>query len=100
MLFYVTYLTCRSFGIHGVSWAEILLLQGMISVAVDMLPLPGGMGISEKLFLMVFIPICGKMTLPVMIVSRGISYYTQLLISAVLTAVTQLTIGRMESEEN
>lgn len=28
----------------------IVVLQGMISVAVDMLPLPGGMGISESLF--------------------------------------------------
>ena len=64
----------------------------MISVAVDMLPLPGGMGISEKLFLSIFTPILGTMTLPVMIVSRGLSYYTQLILSAIFTVVAFLKI--------
>jgi len=66
----------------------------MISVSVDMLPLPGGMGISEKLFLSIFQPVCGKnFVLPVMVVSRGISYYTQLIISAIMTGVAYFTIG-------
>ena len=39
---------------------DIVILQGMISVAVDMLPLPGGMGISEKLFSMLFTGIFGQ----------------------------------------
>ncbi|MGN0484698.1 MAG: YbhN family protein [Lachnospiraceae bacterium] len=94
LLFYVTYLTCRSFGINGTDVVTIVLLQGMISVAVDMLPLPGGMGISESLFLKIFAPICGQLTLPAMVVSRGLAYYTQLLISALMTVVAQLTIGQ------
>ena len=94
MWFYITYLIYLSFSLQGVDPVTITTLQGMISVSVDMLPLPGGMGISEKLFLSIFQPVCGKnFVLPVMVVSRGISYYTQLIISAIMTGVAYFTIG-------
>ena len=94
MWFYITYLIYLSFSLQGVDPVTITTLQGMISVSVDMLPLPGGMGISEKLFLSISQPVCGKnFVLPVMVVSRGISYYTQLIISAIMTGVAYFTIG-------
>ena len=99
LLFFVTYLTCRSFGIDGTGMVTIVVLQGMISVAVDMLPLPGGMGISESLFLSIFAPICGTLTLPAMVVSRGLSYYTELILSAVMTTVAHFTIGRPRKQK-
>ncbi len=99
LLFFVTYLVYRSFGMEGYGMVTIVVLQGMISVAVDMLPLPGGMGISEKLFLSMFLPIFGSITLPAMVVSRGLSYYTELIISALLTIVAHLTIGRERKEK-
>lgn len=100
LLFFVTYLICLSFGINAAGVLTIIVLQGMISVAVDMLPLPGGMGISEKLFLSIFTPICGSITLPVMVVSRGIGFYTQLIISALLTIVAHFVIaGKREREK-
>ena len=55
-LFFVTYFVYKSFGLSGTSIYDVVMLQAVISIAVDMLPLPGGMGISEKLFLMIFIP--------------------------------------------
>lgn len=94
LLFFVTYLTYKSFGLEGIGVVAVTGLQGMISVSVDMLPLPGGMGISESLFLRIFKDICGNMTLPAMVVSRGLAYYTQLFISAAMTVVAQMTIGR------
>lgn len=94
-LFLTTYFVYRSFGLSGISVCDIVLLQAVISVAVDMLPLPGGMGISEKLFLTIFIPIFGmRFLLPGMVLSRGIGYYGQLLISAVMTTVAQFTLGK------
>ncbi|MCD7824682.1 MAG: flippase-like domain-containing protein [Clostridiaceae bacterium] len=94
MWFFITYLVYLSFSLRGVGPAVITILQGMISVCVDMLPLPGGMGISENLFMQIFRPVCGEqLLLPVMVVSRGISYYTQLILSAIMTAVTYFTIG-------
>ncbi len=88
VLFSITYLVCLSFKTGGIGYISITAIQAIISVAVDMLPLPGGMGITEHLFLKVFRPILGgDITVPVMIVSRGISYYTQLIISALVTLI-------------
>lgn len=99
--FFITYLVYISFSLHAVDPVTITTLQGMISVSVDMLPLPGGMGISESLFMSIFKPICGeKLVLPVMIGSRGISYYTQLIISALMTAVAYLSIGGERKKNN
>lgn len=47
----VTWFVYQSFGLHGTGFWEILFLQAVISVSVDMLPLPG------------------------MVLSRGLGYY-------------------------
>ena len=94
-LFAATWFVYKAFGLSGSSAFVIIILQGTISVAVDMLPLPGGMGISEQLFLRIFLPIFGsKLLLPGMLLSRGLGYYTELLLSALLTIVANFTIGR------
>ncbi len=98
LLFLITYLVYRSFGLNGTGFITIIILQGMISVAVDMLPIPGGMGISEKLFLLVFTPVFGSVTLPAMLISRGLSYYTELILSALFTVVALFVIGRKDME--
>ena len=94
-LFTATWFVYKSFGLSGTNAFVIILLQSVISVSVDMLPLPGGMGISEKLFSMIFEPVFGSaLLIPGMILSRGLGYYTELLISAIFTIVANFTIGR------
>ena len=86
LLFLVTWFTYRAFALSQQPLSVVTTLQAMISVAADMLPLPGGMGVSENLFLTLFEPVFGPdLVLPAMVISRGISYYTQLLLSAVMT---------------
>ena len=97
-LFAVTWFVYQAFGLHGTGFWEILFLQAVISVSVDMLPLPGGMGISEPLYMVMFVPVFGPLLLPSMLLSRGISYYGQMLISALMTCVAHLTIGRKNEE--
>ena len=91
-LFAVTAVVYISFGLRGQSLMVITLLQGMISVAVDMLPTPGGMGISEGLFLSIFEPVFGKFTLSGLVVSRGISFYSQLVVCLVMTVIAHTII--------
>lgn len=94
-LFLVTWFTYRSFGLTGHSLPEVVSLQAMISVAADMLPLPGGMGVSETLFLDIFQGVFGEdLVLPGMMISRGISYYTQLILCALITAAVTLSWSR------
>lgn len=99
LLFLVTWFVYLSFGLEGHGPLLITTLQGIIAVAADMMPTPGGMGISETLFLRIFNPIFGStLVLPGMVVSRGISYYTQLLISAAVTAVSTFVLKSPHKE--
>lgn len=94
-LFLATYFVYRAFGLHEHSLALVTMLQAVISVSVDMLPLPGGMGISEKLFSVIFLPVFGEgLLIPGMILSRGLGYYTELLLSALLTIAAQFVLGK------
>ncbi len=99
-LFAVTWMVYLAFGLSGASAWDIILLQAVISVSVDMLPLPGGMGISESLFLKIFKPVFAALTLPAMVLSRGLGYYSQLLISAAFTVVAQLYYTWKDSDSN
>ena len=93
-LFFVTWMVYRSFGLSGTPMGLVVILQAVISVAVDMLPLPGGVGVSEGLFMTMFEPVFGEKLLPGMLLSRGISYYALLIISAVLTFIAHFNLVR------
>lgn len=99
ILFFITVIVYWSFHLRGTSIIDILMLQCLISVGADMLPLPGGMGITERLFLAMFAPTFGDLTLPAMILSRGFSYYIQLLFSAVMTVVAYIIIFKKGRKE-
>ncbi|MCR4610818.1 MAG: flippase-like domain-containing protein [Lachnospiraceae bacterium] len=98
-LFFVTVIVYWSFHLSGTSVIEILTLQCLISVGADMLPLPGGMGITERLFLEMFDEAFGMLVLPAMILSRGFSYYIQLLICAVMTVVAYLIVFKKKKRK-
>lgn len=94
-LFFVTYLVYLAFGLGGAKAATIIILQAVISLSVDMLPLPGGMGASESLFLVIFNRIFGeRLILPAMLISRGISFYILLLVSALVTLYTRIAVRK------
>lgn len=98
-LFLSTYFVYLAFGLSDYAVGTIVMLQAVISISVDMLPLPGGMGISEKLFLTIFVPVFGaQLVLPGMILSRALSYYTELLLSALLTILAHFTLGREQKK--
>lgn len=99
-LFFVTFLCYKAFRLSGEATYNIVMLQAVVSISVDMLPLPGGMGISETLFLKIFKPIFGeKLLLSGMVLSRGIAYYVQLLFCAILTVYAHLRIGGQKEAE-
>ena len=100
LLFTVTYWVYRSLGFHGYSIITLTILQSVISVSVDMLPLPGGMGISESLYLVMFAPVFGEALLLQCCSAEEVSYYAQMLISAVMTCVAYFIIGRKEQEKS
>lgn len=97
-LFAVTYFVYRAFSLNSFPAFTIILLQAVISVSVDMLPLPGGMGISETLFLTIFAPVFKELLLPGMVLSRGLGYYSELLISAIFTLAAVVVFERRQQK--
>lgn len=98
-LFFITYITYRSFGLHTENAFVITLLQAVISISVDMLPLPGGMGISEHLYLQIFTPIFGSVSAATasMLMSRGFSYYALVIVSGIISLITHVTVRSIPS---
>lgn len=91
-LFAITWAIYKSFGLSGVSAFEIITLQLIISLAVDNLPLPGGLGVSEGIFLLFFEEIFTVRYLTAgLLLSRGFNYYAIIIVGGIVTAVAQLT---------
>ncbi len=89
--FMVTWFVICSLGIQAGSLGEILILQSLVSVCIDILPFPGGVGVNESFFVTVFRPFVGQgNAFSAMLLSRGISFYILLLVSAVVTVGTQI----------
>jgi uncharacterized protein (TIRG00374 family) len=98
--FFVTYCIYKSFHLKGTSMYDVVMLQAVISVCVEMLPLPGGMGISEALFNAIYLPVFGgAFLLPGMVLSRSLSFYTELFLCAIFTIFAHIYIGRFTKKE-
>ena len=85
VLFAATYFVYRALGLEGTDLFTVCILQAVIPLCVDLLPIPGGMGISEWLFTIIFAGVfIGDTVMPGMVLSRGITYYAQLILCAVV----------------
>mgnify|MGYP001055245171 CR=1 FL=1 len=79
----IPYCVYLSFGLSGASAITIILMEAVLYVAVASLPFPGSVGVSEGTFMVMF-----KLFFPAtllgsaMIISRGISFYFFVLLSA------------------
>lgn len=95
VLFTATYFVYRALGLYGTGWFQIVIFQAIIPLCVDMLPIPGGIGLSEWLFMDIFVGIfVGDTLIPGLVLSRGISYYVQLIICAAVAVITHLYFRR------
>ncbi len=99
LMFVVTYFVYKAFRLQGTTFLAIVILQAIISLSVDMLPLPGGMGVSEGLFVKIFRPVFGHtLVVPAMLLSRWVSFYVLLFLSGVITLLSSVVYGRLEAK--
>lgn len=89
-LFMVPYFASLALGMKGIGPMEFLAIQAILSLAVTAVPLPGSVGASEGSFLLLYGGIvAADKVFPMMLLSRGISFYILLVISGVATLVLQ-----------
>ncbi|WMJ22844.1 lysylphosphatidylglycerol synthase transmembrane domain-containing protein [Paludicola sp. MB14-C6] len=90
-LYSVPFFVYKAFNLTGHTFLEMVALQALFTIAVASLPLPGAVGVTEASFLTVFkIFFSSGLILPAMLLSRGISFYAILIISAIITIIVHM----------
>ena len=93
-MFSIAYIVYKSFGLTDYSYIELVVIQIVIAIAIDSLPLPGGIGASEAMMLLIYNKIfTEEIALPAMLVTRGISYYFCLILSAIVVGINHLRVS-------
>lgn len=84
-LYSVPYFAFLALGINGADFFTFISMQAVLSLAVSAVPLPGSVGASEGSFMMLYQAfIAESRLLPMMALSRGISFYGLLLVSGIV----------------
>lgn len=99
--FTITYMVYRSFGLTGENFWEIISLQVILSLALDILPFPGGIGANEGGFLIMYMKVFGEaLVVPGMLLSRGINYYLLVLVGGIITVISYAVWFRRKKRQN
>lgn len=94
-LYAVPYTVYLGFGLSGASFFQMVGTQALVSLAVGSLPLPGAVGAAEGVALHAFSLFFGAgLVAPAVMVARGISFYSFLLISGIITLCVHLRVRR------
>lgn len=87
----VPYFVYKAFGLHQHGFFDIVAVQALLTIAVSSLPLPGAVGASESGFMIIFrIFFTPQLLLPAMLLSRGISFYSFVVISGTVSVAAYL----------
>ncbi len=91
----VPFFVYKAFGLNQYGFLDIVAVQALLTIAVSSLPLPGAVGASESGFMVIFrIFFTPQLLLPAMLLSRGISFYSFVVISGIVSVVAYLHSSR------
>lgn len=100
-LFLVPFVVYKAFGLSGQGMFALVGAQALLTLATSSLPLPGAVGATEGGFLRVFGLFFGAgLVTPAVLVSRGISFYSFLLLSAVVSLAVHFNTKRRNALKN
>ncbi len=89
--FSVAFIVYCSFGFSGYGYFYFLAIQVFIALAVDSLPLPGGMGVNEAAIIFMYDSTFGSQKAAgAMILIRFVNYYSGLVIASIATIINHL----------
>ena len=95
----VPYLVYRSFGLNALNYFQFLTMQSVLYLTVSGLPIPGAVGASENVFLTIYTAAFGESLLSgAMLLSRGITFYLFVAISAIVVLVNAVAKKKVVSE--
>ena len=92
-MFSVAYVVYKAFGLSQYSYIDLVAVQTAVALGVDSLPLPGGIGASEAMLILIYERVFSEsMATPAMLVTRALSYYLCLIISGLTVLGNHLRI--------
>lgn len=92
-IFGVSYFAYKSFGLSEFGLFEILVLQAILSFAVDSLPMPGGVGASEIAFIAIYTSVYTEQYMaPALLFTRGMTYYFCVVVSGTVTLINHIRL--------
>ena len=97
LLFSIAFVIYKSLGFNKYSYFDLLAIQVSVQVAIEALPLPGGAGLSEKMFHDIFITVFGIGLADVgMLLTRTFSFYIPLLVSGIIILINMFKNKKKE----
>lgn len=96
----IPFIVYKAFGLSGYNALDIIAMQSILTLCVSSLPLPGAVGAAEGGFMVMFrIFFAESLILPAMLLSRMISFYSFVIISAVVTVIAHIRISFVKNKE-
>ncbi len=96
-MFSIAYVVYKALGLSGYTYFDLLAIQVSVQLAVEMLPIPGGAGLSEGMFYSTFaIIFASKYSDVAMLLTRTFSFYTPLLISGFIVLIYTIRMKRKQ----
>ena len=87
-LFSIIYIVYRSLGFNTYSYLELIAIQVSVQIAAEVLPVPGGAGLSESMLHNLFIVIfASKMADIGMLLTRTFTFYIPLIVSGLIILI-------------
>lgn len=94
-MFSISYFIYRSYGLNQYGITDFLTLQSVLYIAVCFLPLPGAAGATESAFLSLYQVVFPQdLIVSAMLLSRLVSFYLVLFISAAASFFIQMRLGK------
>ena len=112
-LFSIAYFVYLSFKksfpeLTGFNYFDLLAIQTLIALSVDSLPLPGGMGISEILYISIFGIVYGgiagfeggTLVASAMLLTRAVAFYLPLIFTAIISIKRHIMVFFKNKKES
>ena len=96
----VAYFIYRSFGLNDFNILYVISLQAILFCTVSCIPLPGSVGISETVFLLIYSYIYPEVLLHnALLLHRGVSFYVFVMINLIVVLITSIKISKRDSHK-
>ena len=94
-LYSIPYFVYKSFGFNEYNIFQIISMQAILYCTTSGLPLPGAMGITESVYLKIFMPIFGEGYIhSALLISRGINFYWFIIASAIIVLINSMAMKK------